>query len=359
VSYSIFKSCPSATKALVAVINRAITEEHVPKCWKEGKIVLIYKKGPAEEPANYRPICLSNAASKIFTTYLQKHIDAHMTMNKLWSPTQKGFREHMSGCIEHQFMLQKLIEHVRRTGQSDLIVILTDLADAFGSVRHSLIHFVTKYYGIDPKLRQVIASLYKDLEVSLELDGTTVQIRQEKGVFQGDCLSPTLFNMVINIILARLNKAQVVEKYGATVNKKSRISNTAFADDVTLMARSPESANQLLALFEDCLSWTKCLKAAPHKFITRHYSKKEVLPTIFKFQDQELPTSCEGSLKMLGRKFWPSVSTQELETECEEGMKKLLDAIDAADVPTIIKLDMAQKFLHVYLRWNLTVYPPN
>ncbi len=70
------------------------------------------------------------------------------------------------------------------------MVVLTDLADAFGSIRHSLIHFALEHYGLDQELRTVIKSLYIDLSVSLELNGETVQITQEKGVFQVDCLSP-------------------------------------------------------------------------------------------------------------------------------------------------------------------------
>jgi hypothetical protein len=64
--------------------------------------------------------------------------------------------------------------------------------DAFGSIRHSLIHVALEHYGLDQELRTVIKSLYTDLSVSLELNGETIQIKQEKGVFQGDCLSSTL-----------------------------------------------------------------------------------------------------------------------------------------------------------------------
>jgi hypothetical protein len=76
--------------------------------------------------------------------------------------------------------------------KQELVVVLTDLADAFGSIHHSLIHFALEQYGLDQELRTVIKSFYTDLSVSLELNGETVQITQEKGVFQDDCLSSTL-----------------------------------------------------------------------------------------------------------------------------------------------------------------------
>jgi hypothetical protein len=85
-----------------------------------------------------------------------------------------------------------LIENARKNNKQELVVVLTDLADAFGSIRHSLIHFALEHYVLNQELQTVIKSLYTDISVSLELNGETVLITQEKGVFQGDCLSSTL-----------------------------------------------------------------------------------------------------------------------------------------------------------------------
>jgi hypothetical protein len=58
-----------------SVINRVFEEQIVPLCWKTGSMTVIYKKEDAKDPTNYRPICISNTASKLFTSYLQNHID--------------------------------------------------------------------------------------------------------------------------------------------------------------------------------------------------------------------------------------------------------------------------------------------
>jgi hypothetical protein len=72
-----------------------------------------------------------------------------MSKNKLLSPTQKGFQNNVSGCVEHQFLLPKLIVNARKNSKQELVVVLTDLADAFGLIRHSLIHFAfgTLWFG--------------------------------------------------------------------------------------------------------------------------------------------------------------------------------------------------------------------
>jgi hypothetical protein len=123
--YQIYKNC-AITR--IIVINRVLEEQIVPFCWKTGSIMLIYKKGDAKNPTYFRSICLSNTASKLFTSYLQNHIDHHMSKNKLLSPTQKGFRNNVSGCVEHQFLLSKLIGNARKNSKQELVVVLTDLA---------------------------------------------------------------------------------------------------------------------------------------------------------------------------------------------------------------------------------------
>jgi hypothetical protein len=79
IGYRIYKNCAITREALIIVINLVLEEQIVPLCWKTGSITLVYKKGDAKDPTNFRRICLSNTASKLFTSYLQNHIDHHLS----------------------------------------------------------------------------------------------------------------------------------------------------------------------------------------------------------------------------------------------------------------------------------------
>ena len=46
------------------------TEESIPKQWRQGLIVSLYKKGKAEDPGNYRGITLLNVVGKLFCKIL-------------------------------------------------------------------------------------------------------------------------------------------------------------------------------------------------------------------------------------------------------------------------------------------------
>ena len=45
-------------------------EETVPKQWREGLIVILFKKGDREDPGNYRGITLLSVVGKLFCKYL-------------------------------------------------------------------------------------------------------------------------------------------------------------------------------------------------------------------------------------------------------------------------------------------------
>jgi hypothetical protein len=63
--------------------------------------------------------------------------------------------------------------------------------------------------------------MYKDLSISLTVNGESQTIPQNIGVFQGDPLSPILFNIVINLVLEPLNYPEIVKKHGVTLFKQT------------------------------------------------------------------------------------------------------------------------------------------
>ena len=45
-------------------------EENIPRQWREGLIVNLFKKGEREDPGNYRGITLLSVVGKVFVKYL-------------------------------------------------------------------------------------------------------------------------------------------------------------------------------------------------------------------------------------------------------------------------------------------------
>jgi hypothetical protein len=95
----LFKKIPSIHASMISLFEKIRKDRVYPQTWKHGKVVLIHKKDDPSIVKNFRPICLTDAISKIFTQYLVIHASRHMRFNKFMCTTQKEFLEDISGCI--------------------------------------------------------------------------------------------------------------------------------------------------------------------------------------------------------------------------------------------------------------------
>ena len=97
----------------------------------------------------------------------------------------------------------------RQRKQKTLVVTLLDLKNAFGEVSHSLIPTVLQFHHIPQEMQNNISELYSGFSTSIATKTfVTSPLQVEKGVLQGDCLSPLLFNMLFNPFNYYINKVQ-------------------------------------------------------------------------------------------------------------------------------------------------------
>jgi hypothetical protein len=79
------------------------------------------------------------------------------------------------------------------------------------------------------------------LKTIIKNQGSTVEINHQRGVKQGDPLSPYIFNAILNPLLKQLEELK-----GYTINESHTISSLAFADDIILLADNQHKAQQIL-----------------------------------------------------------------------------------------------------------------
>ncbi|KAL0218067.1 hypothetical protein RCL1_008915 [Eukaryota sp. TZLM3-RCL] len=159
-----------------------------------------------------------------------------------------------------------MLQKVSANNKTELVMVMTDLSNAFGSVRHSLIIFALDYYGFDKAFIDMVTNMYNGLRFSVRLPARSLVVDQQIGVFQGDVLSPALFSIFVNLILEPLGTKSMTSKFGALIHGTSRTTSIAFADDINLLVKSTEAAQTLLNVFCQSLFWSKCLSAAPEEF---------------------------------------------------------------------------------------------
>ena len=103
---------------------------------------------------------MSNTIVKTLHLILAKHVTKFLTQNKLIDPAvQKAFLPGISGCTEHKAVMEEIIKHIHHTRKTVHIAFF-DLADAFGSVPHDIIHHTLERNHIPHKVREYIKQLY-------------------------------------------------------------------------------------------------------------------------------------------------------------------------------------------------------
>ena len=82
-----------------------------------------------------------------------------MLENEYLDPSiQKAFMRATPGCTEHHLKLASILADAKRKKKS-LTVAWLDLANAYGSVHHSLIDFALHHYHAPSHFCNVVASL--------------------------------------------------------------------------------------------------------------------------------------------------------------------------------------------------------
>ena len=115
-----------------------------------------------------------------------------------WS-VQKAFMSATPGCIEHHAKLAAILCDTLNKHKS-LAMCWLDLANAYGSVHHSLVH-----YHAPPSFSRLIQAIYDGLSASVMTpDWSTPAFSLWIGVYQGDPLSVIIFNTIINAMVDTL-----------------------------------------------------------------------------------------------------------------------------------------------------------
>ena len=73
-------------------------EELVPRQWREGLIVSLFKKGDKEDPGNYRGITLLSVVGKVFCKILNNRLVKRLDRGGILHEGQAGFRVNRIMC---------------------------------------------------------------------------------------------------------------------------------------------------------------------------------------------------------------------------------------------------------------------
>lgn len=281
---------------LTRIFNIVLICGRLPERLFKSRTTLIPKKDNAVEPGNFRPITDSSVITRTLHKILAKRLMRHIELDK----RQKAFIP-ADGCVENTFKFDLLLRYHRQNFKP-LYLASIDIAKAFDSVTHQSIMDTLGTMGLPSPMISYVEYVYKNSKTKLSCNGwVSDEIRPTCGVKQGDPLSPTLFNMVIDRLLHRVPREIAVDIAGQHYNA------FAFADDLVLIASTPQGLQMTLDIVTGFLaecglaintgkSFTVAIRNVPHM-------KKSVVDSNIKFRcdGRDLPSMRrEDEWKYLG-----------------------------------------------------------
>ena len=143
-------------------------------------------------------------------------------------------------------------DHAKITTVCSVFAAFIDLKKCFDFIDRDMMLYKLLLNNINGKLYSSIKSVYHSSESCVRLNGKlTSWFSCKTGVKQGDNLSPTLFSIFINDFVSEINNLN----FGIDLNGKS-LSTLLYADDIVLLAKSPEDLQRMLdTLHAWCKRW--------------------------------------------------------------------------------------------------------
>eukprot|EP00759_Apiculatamorpha_spiralis_P005902 PhF_6_TR13451/c2_g3_i5/m.21534 len=152
----------------------------------------------------------------------------------------------MCGTTEHTQVLANILRD-RRKRDRHFVMAQFDLVNAFGSPPREVLLKVMQWARLDPGVIAYITSLYDGATMELKLQaGLSAKIPVNRGVLQGDTLSPILFNLVMEVALRFVRHA--FPNLGIRHDGELHFQK-AYADDVTFLTVTPEDMQQATNAF--------------------------------------------------------------------------------------------------------------
>ena len=223
-----------AAPILTTLYNLALDKGTRAYTMREGDIILLYKKGDARDPRNYRPITLLQSDYKRLAKLLTNRLGK--VIGKLTSENQLGFvpRRLIS---EATHLLQLTRAYLDETGEPGLLLAL-DWEKAFDRVSWEFYHLALKLLNFGPDFQALAKSLTSEdarpIRTIKTNGGRSYPFTVGSGMPQGCPLSPLTFLLTTEALTRAINKDEDIE--GVDLNGYN-LKISQFADDTALIAR--------------------------------------------------------------------------------------------------------------------------
>ena len=231
---SILKNIFDSIMTIEKKLRRNLTLSNNEKAlYKQNLLYFIYKKNDIHDLNNYRNIGLINTCRKLHQKIFKHKFENALSSKHIISKNQYGFTSKKS-CLQPTALVSNKIKYAK--GNSKPLYMMTlDLKQAFDSVDMNVVDFYLKQLHLNKRSRNMLKnSIDETVIIPTAINKNASPVVQKKGSTQGAIISPTVFKILINILLKYLER------------KYKFLDIYAFADDLIIMVKSKTQLNKVL-----------------------------------------------------------------------------------------------------------------
>ncbi|KAL6197994.1 hypothetical protein ACLB2K_027786 [Fragaria x ananassa] len=248
-----FVSCWDVVGAdVVKAVQYFFQHGYLAPSFNSGIIILIPKVDHADSIKQFRPIALTNFVFKIIPKIIAIRLAS--VASRIISPQQHAFvaGRNISDCILTTSECFNLLNSKCHGGN---LAIKVDITKAFDTMSWDFLLHVLQAFGFDPIFVQWVRVLLLSAKLSLLINGRTVgYFSCERGVRQGDPLSPLLFCLAEEVLsrgISLLVSSGQLQRISSPRNTLAP-SHVLFADDVIVFCRgNRRNLSRIMRFFDE------------------------------------------------------------------------------------------------------------
>ncbi|GJT57124.1 RNA-directed DNA polymerase, eukaryota [Tanacetum coccineum] len=224
--------------------------EKFPKGSNSSFIALIPKIHDAKMVKDYRPITLIGSLYKIISKVLANRMV--VILGDIVNDVQSAFVANQK-ILDGPFILNELFQWCKNK-KYQIIIFKVDFEKAYDSVRWDYLEDILKFFGFGEKWCGWIRNCLLSSKGSVIVNGSpTNKFQFQKGLKQGDPLSPFLFILImetLHISMQRVVDAGMFK--GIKLGNSLQMCHLFYADDAIFMGHWSDSNLDTILLVLDC-----------------------------------------------------------------------------------------------------------